>query len=239
MSTSFEKYNDILLAAYQTSGKANDLAAKKKEIFSDLFNQFDIDLGSILFVGFNPGILRVQNFDLAVTEVSSEVCDFLNKESVKYDLVTDIAGRKFDVIVAMDEYFTFASTDHQQRQRVTDLCAATGSLLVTTLRDYKNQDFRDREFSQPIALRQDSERTIYFEHYEYDNADRNNFVGTNYVVTDDSLEVIGPFERRTMFFKQLAKFSFDAGAKNFLVHQNLMHKSVIKKNYEHILTIKF
>ena len=73
MSTSFEKYNDILLAAYQTSGKANDLAAKKKEIFSDLFNQFDIDSGSILFVGFNPGILRVQNFDLAVTEGSSEV----------------------------------------------------------------------------------------------------------------------------------------------------------------------
>lgn len=239
MSTSFEKYNDILLAAYRMSGKAMDLAAKKKEIFSDLFNQFDLDSGSILFVGFNPGIVKVENFDISVTEVSSEVCDFLKQEQVAYNLVTDITDKKFDVVVAMDEYFTFASTDHEQRQRVNSLCAITGTLMITTLRDYKNQDFRDREFSQPIALRHNNDKTIYFEHYEYAHIDRNNFSGTNYVLNDDSLDVIGPFERRTMFFKQLAKFSFDAGAKNFLVHQNLMHKSVIKKNYEHILTIKF
>jgi len=42
-----------------------------------------------------------------------------------------------------------------------------------------------------------------------------------------------------MFFKQLAKFSIDAGAVNFLVHKNLMYKSLIKKNYEHVVSIQF
>ncbi|NBW58034.1 hypothetical protein EBR43_09720, partial [bacterium] len=55
----------------------------------------------------------------------------------------------------------------------------------------------------------------------------------------DHLETYGPFARRNMYFKQLAKFSMDAGAENFYVHKNLMYKSLIKKNYEHIITIKF
>ena len=37
----------------------------------------------------------------------------------------------------------------------------------------------------------------------------------------------------------MAKFSIDAGANNFYVHKNLMYKSLIKKNYEHVITISF
>jgi hypothetical protein len=42
-----------------------------------------------------------------------------------------------------------------------------------------------------------------------------------------------------MYFKQLAKFSMDAGASDFIVHKNLMYKSVIRKNYEHVISIRF
>jgi len=55
----------------------------------------------------------------------------------------------------------------------------------------------------------------------------------------NALTTYGVFQRRTMFFKQLAKFSMDAGAVNFLVHKNLMYKSLIKKNYEHVVSIQF
>ena len=51
--------------------------------------------------------------------------------------------------------------------------------------------------------------------------------------------VSGPFDRRSMFFKQMAKFSIDAGAKEFYVHKNLMYKSLIRKNYEHVISISF
>ena len=49
----------------------------------------------------------------------------------------------------------------------------------------------------------------------------------------------GPYNRRSMFFKQMAKFSLDAGGKNFYVHKNLMYKSLIKKNYEHVISISY
>jgi hypothetical protein len=53
------------------------------------------------------------------------------------------------------------------------------------------------------------------------------------------MEAWGPFARRAMFFKQLAKFSHDAGAVGYNVHKNLMYKSLIKKNYEHVISIRF
>ena len=64
---------------------------------------------------------------------------------------------------------------------------------------------------------------------------------TVYEITNpgNEMTVYGEFDRRTMFFKQLAKFSMDAGAVNFLVHKNLMYKSPIKKNYEHVVSIQF
>jgi len=55
----------------------------------------------------------------------------------------------------------------------------------------------------------------------------------------NDVKITGPFARRSMFFKQMAKFSIDAGAKEFYVHKNLMYKSLIKKNYEHVISISF
>jgi hypothetical protein len=58
-------------------------------------------------------------------------------------------------------------------------------------------------------------------------------------MTGSDGKVTGLFARRSMYFKQMAKFSIDAGAKEFYVHKNLMYKSLIKKNYEHVISISF
>jgi len=241
VSTSFENYSDILLSAFQLNAKSSELAVKKQEILEELFNHYDLETGRILFVGFSPGILTVKNFDLYVTEISDEVRGFLNLQGVKYSYIesNNLKSKFFDCIIAVDEYFTFCISDSEQRAKVDFLSSLCKNILITTLRDYKNQDFKNREFSSPICIRSNDNKKIYLEHYEYDNTDRNAFSGTSYAVNDEDVMVIGPFARRSMYFKQLAKFAFDAGAKNFLVHQNLMHKSIVKKNYEHILTIKF
>jgi hypothetical protein len=60
-----------------------------------------------------------------------------------------------------------------------------------------------------------------------------------YDMQGNDVKITGPFARRSMFFKQMAKFSIDAGAKEFYVHKNLMYKSLIKKNYEHVISISF
>ena len=60
-----------------------------------------------------------------------------------------------------------------------------------------------------------------------------------YELLGNDANTAGPYNRRSMFFKQMAKFSIDAGAKEFYVHKNLMYKSLIKKNYEHVISISF
>jgi len=238
---SFEKYSDILLDAYTSNTRADDLANKKKEILDDLFQHYDVEPTNVLFVGFSPGILKVTKQEIFVAQVSDTVQEFLAEQGVKFTYVdfNNLQEKKFSAVVAVDEYFTFADSDREQRELVNQLAAITKDFVVTTLRDYKNQDFRERDFSHPICIKNEDSKKIFFEQYEYDTMDRNVCNGTNYIVDDESVMVVGPFRRRAMFFKQLAKFSLDAGAQNFLVHKNLMHKSIIKKNYEHIITIKF
>ncbi len=241
MSNSFEKYGDILFDAFKDNLKSHEIVAKKKEILDEIVNYYDSEISEILFVGFNPGILGYGHVPVYVAEIGLEAQEFLRERGVKFKLV-DLnrpSPNKFSVVVAFDEYFTFAATDQEQKHKVDLLCSLCDSFIVTTLKDYKNQDFKDKEFSQPILIKNTDSRRIYFEHYELNSLDRNASTGTNYVIADDDVSIIGPFARRNMFFKQLAKFSLDAGARNFLVHKNLMYKSIIKKNYEHIITIKF
>jgi hypothetical protein len=240
MSTSFEKYSDILLEAYQSNTRADDLAFKKKEILLELFGFYNVAPESILFVGFTPSILKLTEQKIYITQVSETVCDFLTSQGVDYNYIdfNNISEKQFSVVIAMDEYFTFAETDRDQRDLVVRLVSLATDFIVTTLRDYKNQDYREKEFSYPVSIRSEDNKKIFFEQYEYETMDRNFCTGTNYIVDEESVMVVGPFARRAMFFKQLAKFSLDAGASSFLVHKNLMHKSIIKKNYEHIITIK-
>jgi hypothetical protein len=42
-----------------------------------------------------------------------------------------------------------------------------------------------------------------------------------------------------MYFKQLAKFSTDAGAKSFQVDKKLMYKPLFSKAFEYIVYISF
>lgn len=240
MPTSFEKYSDILLDAFISNPKQNEIAQKKVEILEELFDYHGHDPESILFIGFSPSIFAVKAKRIAITEVSSDVVDHLNQQQIKFEYIQrDQITEKFSVVIAVDEYLTFAEDDQEQRDLVDFLSSLTSEFIITTLRDYKNQDFRDREFSNPIVIKNNYSKKIYLEHYDYDQQDRNSCLGTSYCISDNDVTVIGPFARRSMYFKQLAKFSLDAGAKNFLVHKNLMHKSIIKKNYEHIITIRF
>jgi hypothetical protein len=241
MTESFKQYSDVLLDAFAGNPRSSEIISKKKEILDDLMDYYGNNIKNILFLGFSPGMLDIKSIPIYVAEVSKNVETFLSGYGLDYELV-DLAqepAKKFDVIIAVDEYFTFADNDLEQKSKVDLLCSLCNSFIVTTLKDYKNQDFKEKEFSQPIVVRGVDSKKIYFEHYEFDLRDKNFSLGTNYIINDSDVTVIGPFPRRNMYFKQLAKFSLDAGASNFLVHKNLMHKSIIKKNYEHIITIKF
>lgn len=239
--SSFTQYSNILLNGFASNPKSFDVINKKRDLLEDVLYHYGLDASNILFVGFSPWCLGLNNQSFTITEVSDEVTAYLTQQecNFRYEKLENLQPKQYKIVVAADEYFTFADSDQGQRDLVDQLARLATGIIVTTLRDYKNQDFKDREFSQPIMIRGTQTNKIFLEHYDYDIRDKNASTSCTYIIDGESNSTHGPFARRNMYFKQLAKFSLDAGANNFYVHKNLMYKSVIKKNYEHVITIKF
>lgn len=243
--TDFTRYTDAMLSAFQLNPKTQETVARKQEILDNIYGFHNFVPSSILFVGFNPVILGAKAKEIFVTEVSDSARAFLTAQKVKYtyipreELSKHIKG--FDVVVALDEYFTFSDTDPNQQQLVKEISTLAREFVISTLRDYKNQDYKDREFSIPAVVRSGQAHNIFVEFHNWNLNDRNAWDTMVYEVANPSnaLTTYGTFDRRTMYFKQLAKFTADAGAVGFTVHRNLMYKSLIKKNYEHVISIRF
>jgi len=224
--------------------KQNEVIDRKREILKSISRHEAFTPKSYLFVGFSGLVITVdQTAEVYVTMIEESIQKKLDKKGVKYTYIDfdDLGNidKKFDYVVAVDEFFTFANSEDHQRGQIEKLARVTGHSIITSLRDYKNQDYKDKEFSHPLTIRNDGDNKIFLEHHDYDYVDRNSWETTVYEIHDDSLTTYGSFKRRTMFFKQLAKFSADAGSKKFYVHKNLMYKSLIKKNYEHLISITF
>ena len=241
----FSQYTDAVLSALTFNPKLDDVVARKQEILDGVYRIENLEPQSVLFVGFNPAILSCRARTIAVTEISQTAQDFLTSRKIKYVYIDskDLGEhrKQFQCVVAMDEYFTFANSDQEQQDKIFKICSLATDFVISTIRDYKNMDFKDRDFSQPITVRSGPDTKIFVENHDWDLRDRTLWNSMVYEISEPSSSLVtyGLFERRTMFFKQLAKFSMDAGAVNFLVHKNLMYKSLIKKNYEHVVSIQF
>ena len=243
MPQTFSGYTESSVNALKFNPKSQEVIERKREILTSIAQHHSGNPTSILFYGFNPLILASICKQIAVTSISTEIKKFLDSTGIKYVYVDekDLGNYKkqFGWVVAADEYFTFAESEQEQLDKIKAVSDLAKDVVVTTLRDYKNQDFRDREFSQPLAVHAHNETKLFLEYHHYDYNDKNAWATTVYEMHDKETLVTGPFARRSMYFKQMAKFSIDAGAKEFYVHKNLMYKSLIKKNYEHVISISF
>jgi hypothetical protein len=239
----FADYTDAVLSALIFNPRFDDVVARKQEILDGVYRTENLEPTTILFVGFNPAILSCRAKTVAVTEISDQAQAFLKSKNVKFTYINSADlpkyQKQFQCVIAMDEYFTFADSDQAQQEKIAKICNLATAFVVSTIRDYKNQDYKDREFSQPVSVRNGKDTRIFLENHDWDLKDRTLWDTMIYEIEGSSLKTYGMFDRRTMFFKQLAKFSMDAGAVNFLVHKNLMYKSLIKKNYEHVVSIQF
>lgn len=242
--TDFSSYTDAVLSAMKNTAKEQDVISKKQGILDSIYDFHNFIPDTILFVGFNPAILSSTQA-VYVTEISESARNYLHDKNVNFTYIDeDDLGqyrKHFDVVVAADEYFTYATDDQNQIDSVSKICSLAKEFVISTLRDYKNQDFKDREFSIPAVVRDGMTSRVYTEFHDWQPQNRSMWVSRVYEVSnpDSQATMYGPYERHTMYFKQLAKFSMDAGAGDFIVHKNLMYKSVIKKNYEHVISIRF
>jgi hypothetical protein len=239
----FLEYSDIGFRAFVFSSKQQEIIQRKQGIIQSVYNNYNLFPKSVLFVGFNPAIINCNASKIYLTEAGESAQQWLTNNGVQYEYipVEDLFnyGKNFDSVIAVEEYFTFANSEDHQKSQFDMICKVARQTVITTLRDYKNQEFKDREFSTPAIIKTDAGTCVFLEYHEYDPADRNAWARTVYEINNSDLQINGQFFCRHMFFKQCAKFGYDAGAKEFLVHKNLMYKSLIKKNYEHVISIKF
>lgn len=243
MAQDYAAYTEISVNALKFNPKSKEVIERKQEILNTISDHYRASPTSVLFYGFSPLIMATTAKQISVTNISDQTKKYLDSQAVKYTYIDSVDlpkhKKQFNWVVAGEEYFTFAHTEEQQRISVEVLAELAKDLIVTTLKDYKNQDFKEREFSQPLAVRNGRDSKIFLEYNAYDFDEKNSWGTSVYELQGTESKVYGPFSRRSMYFKQLAKFSIDAGAKNFYVHKNLMYKSLIKKNYEHVITISF
>lgn len=239
----FATYTDAVLSALTFNPKQDEVIARKQEILDGVYTTENLQPTDILFVGFSPMILSCEAKNICVTEITATAEKYLTDSGVRFTHIDsknlDQYRKQFQAVIAADEYFTFAKSDAEQQHKIGQICSLATAFVVSTVRDYKNQDYKDRDFSQPIMVRNGKHNRIFLESHDWDLQDRTLWNTMVYEIEGAGLKTYGVFDRRTMYFKQLAKFSMDAGAVNFLVHKNLMYKSLIKKNYEHVVSIQF
>ena len=241
----FAALGDVNLLALENNTKVSDVVGKKQDILDNLAQYYNLSPTKILFVGFSSFVLAKFPQEISITAISDEVQDYLTEQGVKFKYIPEVElldyRKQFEVVVAVDEYFTYADSDNTQKDLVTQICSLATDYVITTLRDYKNQDYKDREFSQPAMVKSNKGNILFLENHNWDNTDRSNWSSVIYAIDQakNTMSSFGNFARRTMYFKQLANFSHAVGAADFVVHKNLMYKGLIKKNYEHVITITF
>lgn len=235
----FADYSDIIWDAFNLHHKKNENIDRKKEILDKVFEYYNLNPKTFLFIGFNPLIFAVpKNSVIYVKDMNSNLVAEISKQ-IPIKTLDKSEVKTFDCVIATDEFLTFAENEMDQLGKISELCNYAKGLLLTTVKDYKNQDFKEREYSHPAIIKTGSDLTAFSEIHNWDVQEKNTWVTGVYKINNTVAECKGLYRRRCLYFKQLAKFCNDAGSTDFLVHKNLMYKSIIKKNYEHVISIKF
>lgn len=234
----FNSYNSILLTAFKLNHKRAEVISRKVQLLNNIYEHYDIFPKSELYIGFNPAILTSKANKIFIFGIGTNDFEELKQSITNLQRIENLIDIADDVEVAIsgDEFYTFFYNEDEQKNFLNDLRSVVTKVCVTTLKDYKNQDFKEREFSFPALVRNDNLSTIFLEHHEHDAKFKNQWNTTIYEITNNKMNMHGPYSKRAVYFKQLAKFAADAGFNNFYVHKNLMYKSMIRKNYEHVIS---
>jgi|11_taG_2_1085331.scaffolds.fasta_scaffold19518_2 hypothetical protein len=149
------------------------------------------------------------------------------------------SGKSFDFVIAADEWLTMAETEDDQRDKLNMLSKLAHKGAFTTIKDYKNMSYNQRVFYEPFQLKSADGDIVLLKHRIWNTADRQVWQEQSYAIKKDKLLFTSSVNKRTMYFKQLAKFASDVGSKNFQVEKKMMYKSLFSKNQDYIVYISF
>jgi hypothetical protein len=216
--------------------KWDDSVITKADIFRKLILSLNTTAKTVLFTQFNPVALYLSKFYDVTVICPSDLSNVFDMSNIK---IVDSVTSKYDIVLALDEFLTYGDGEQLQRDKIEDIAKVTNGWLITTLQDYKN--FAPHKKNQINAMSISSNHNyIMLENSIADKLDKQ--IWSHYwlcVKDHQDLLSFGPVTRRTMYFKQLAKYSSDAGSKQYVIQKNLLYKGFFSKNFEHIITVNF
>ena len=210
----------------------------KADIFKKLILSLNPSAKTLLFMQFNPIALYLSKYYDVSVICSSDLSSVFDTSNIKI-IDSTSSDVKYDIVLALDEFLTYGDGEESQRSKIDDIAKSTDGWLITTLQDYKN--FAPHKKNQINAMSISSNHNyIMLENSIADKLDKQ--IWSHYwmcIKDHEDLISFGPAVRRTMYFKQLAKYSSDAGSKQYVIQKNLLYKGFFSKNFEHIITVNF
>ena len=238
------KYCNSYLASITEVGKNFNTIAEVKT--KSVLNDFDsIDIPNTTFLVLGPNIIPWGLYKLGgdvtvidgITNYGNVDCKCKHYQGELADFVAQ--GIKFDYVIGPDEILTYANDENEQKQMLSMISKIANKSFITTIKDYKNMYSNQRYFEEPFVLRTDKGDAIVVRKREWDQVDRQAWIQENFIIHNEKLYICETYKRRTMYFKQLAKFSSDLGSTHFSVDKKNMYKPAFSKTFEYVVTIKF
>jgi len=148
-------------------------------------------------------------------------------------------GNTYDIVLGLDQILTYFDTEEEQKQFIGMIAKVTKGKFITSLVDYKNQTSQSRMSDLPLTININGKQNLFINHRSWGMIDRQNYVNHWLHIEESQCVASCKTNRRTMFFKQLAKFSTDAGASKFQIHKSIFYKPLISKTFEHVISINY
>jgi len=151
-------------------------------------------------------------------------------------------GKRYDTILALDEYFTYFPTEDSQRDEIMNIASlvSNNGIMISSVRDYRNNPVHKRHLGDTSHININNENYVLVEINTTDTQNNQSWSQVNFVIqngTGATAYEIG--DRRTLYFKQLAKYCKDAGSKQFGVIKETFWKAPWKRTTEHITWTRF
>lgn len=234
-----QAFCDVIKAVSQDKDKFDELAILKANTILETIP--DKEYKTVLGVGFSLVAygMHLLGYDV---KLPAGCCDSFGVPVSDKTVSEMIAyAERSDLVLAVDQYTTYIDTNYNQQKLVSNLGRLTNKTLVTTLRDYKNQKPNEKMFDEPFYLKyNDTQEFTVLNQRKWSHEDRQSFMSYTYIMNEKQETIcLAPVQRRTMYFKQLAKFLTDVGATNYRVHKTPMYKAVLSRNFEYIITADF
>lgn len=177
---------------------------------------------------------------LSVTENWATI--FFREQGLSVTLLSEVdKNKKYDTILALDEALCRYSSEALQKQGITNLLGYldNNGMMLVSLRDYRNGNFHRRPLGDTVLNVIDSEDIVTVEVNQLDQQDKQAWNQKMYYIKNNvEFQIVNCGDRRTLYFKQLAKYCADFGVSSFGIYKDIYWRGTWRRTPEHLAWIK-